>query len=290
MFPRYHSGVIQALRPAWLLWCWTILFLYPLSLFLCSPLWLNCLSHPHLVGIPQGSESSPLLALFAFLQSLSLSASLSCFPQERTLMRSHDSQISHLHLSIRALGSSVVWWTMSIWIIFQSQTPVCLKWNLLFSLCQTGSALSLLPPTKLVLKSWSHTAYSSPISNQLPPLWCFFLQNSPRVYSFPFNSCYFPTFQISYYFISGFLDSWPARLPLGSPLLNLPCKSLPQSENFSFPVCTTRKLDRLVDFCSPFQLWHSRPVVFLNSVFPTPAIATPALPSLTWIVAMAPCS
>lgn len=76
--------------------------------------------------------------------------------------------------------------------------------------------------------------------------------------------------------ISGFLDSWLVPLPLGLPLLNLPFNSLPQSENFSFLVFTVRKLDWLVDFYNPFQLWNSRVSIFQNSVFPPPTIATPS--------------
>lgn len=103
----------------------------------------------------------------------------------------------------------------------------------------------------------------------------FFLQNSFGIHPLPSNFCYSHSLPSPYYFMSGFLDSWLASLLIGSPLFYLSCKPLPLFENLSFPVCTMRKLDWLVDLWSSYHLWHSRSEIFPKNMLPDLTIATP---------------
>lgn len=210
------------------------------------------------------------------------------------LLPNHGFQIFCLNLSseLKSLQLSDGQCLLENFFFFYSQTPIYLKWNLLSSLCQTGSVLGLLPPTQLALKSpQSHCLFI--LYSQSITMCCqsFFLQNNPPVYSLPFNSCYSNPLPSPYLFldcwIPGFLAGFPAsRL---TPPLNLSSK-VSSLEKFDFSVCTMTKLDWLVDLCSSFQLWHSRPADFLNSVFPPPTTVTLILPSVTWMVVLAPCS
>lgn len=127
------------------------------------------LSHPHPEDIPQSSEPSPLLAVFASLP-------LSSFPQERTLTRSHAPQISCLSLFIRALSSSTAWQTVSTWILF-------------FILILNLSTMELVtfplpnrllpwPPAFYSLKSWNHYLLILYMRSITTCYQSFFLQNS----------------------------------------------------------------------------------------------------------------